>query len=309
MVKSANKYTLLRTFGRFVSLIYKSLDAWRATLIYGSVITFIYYVMAAGQFVCKKTNVSCYLHFQTVVTIILSLVCLCYLFDFYQNVFKNSVFKYSSIIEFSKEKFKAIGFFIFYISCFAVSAFVARYIILKPANPDWRIEFIYFVVLFVFCMLPVLLMRFSAIVAFYFNEQKIPSIKYIYEKTAGHSFIGIVGFLLTILIMAVFNMQAYAYEAHFTMKYPSSVTVEVLSTFFEIIVKLFTLNVIMCFFEAQRQLMIESDLSSVSADKQVVEQTAEPVEEEAEKPVKTEKKSKKQTKTKTKKKSRKNKFV
>ena len=298
MVKSANKYTLLRTFGRFFSLVYKSLDAWRVALVYGSIITFIYYVMAAGQFVCKKTDVSCYLHFQTFIMIILSLVCLCYVFDFYQNTFKNSVFKYSSIVEFSKNKLKSIGFFIFYILCFAVSAFVARYIILKPANPDWRIEFIYFVVLFIFCMLPVLLMRFSAIVAFYFNEQKLPSIKYLYAKTTGHSFIGIVGFLLTILIMAVFNMQAYAYEAHFTMKYPSSVTVEVLSTFFEIIVKLFTLNVIMCFFEAQRQLMIESDLAAGSVDRQVVEQTAEPVEKEAEKPLKTEKKAKKQTKTK-----------
>lgn len=295
MEKSVNKYTLLRTFGRFVSLIYKSLDTWKIALIYGSGMTLIYYIMAAGQFVCDKTDVLCYLHFQTAILIILSFICLCYISDFYQNAFKNSVFKYSSIIEFNKQKFKSIGFFISYILCFAISAYVARYIIFKPANPDWRIEFIYFVVLFVFCMFPVLLMRFSAVVAFYFNEQKLPSIKYLYEKTLGRSYIGIVGFLLIILIMAVFNMQAYGYEAHFRIKYPSSVTVEVLSTFFDIIVKLFTLNVIMCFFEAQRQLMTEGYFTS---DDNSREQVSKVIEEDIKKPAKVEKKTKKQAKTK-----------
>ncbi|MBQ8481810.1 MAG: hypothetical protein IJ532_04700 [Alphaproteobacteria bacterium] len=298
MGKSTNRYTLLRTFGRFVSLIYKSLDAWKITLIYGSVLTFIYYVMASGQFICNRTNALCFLRFQVIVVIVLSLICLCYVFDFYQNAFKNTVFKYSSIIKFDKNKLKSIGFFILYILCFALSAYIARYIIIKPANPDWRIEFVYFFILFIFCMLPVFLMRFSAVVAFYFNEQKLPTIKYLYEKTAGHSYIGIVGFLLTILIMAVFNMQAYGYETHFTAKYPSSVTVEVLTTFFEILVKLFTLNVIFCFFEAQRQLMTENDTtaeknSEKQAEKSIEKEDKDTIKKVAKKQIKSKKNSRK----------------
>lgn len=290
MGKSANKYTLLRTLSRFIGLIYKSLDAWKIMLIYGAVITFLYYIMSTTQFICNQTNVACFLRFQIIIAIILLFVCFCYLYDFYQNVFKNTVFKYFSIVKFDKNKIKSIGFLLFYVLCFVLSASIAKYIVFKPANPNWKIEFIYFVVLFIFCMLPILAMRFSAIVAFYFNDLKLPSLNYLYEKTSGHSFIGIVGFLLTMLIMAVFNMQAYGYVTHFTTKYPTSVTVEVLATFFDILVKLFTLNVMFCFFEAQRQLMSESDLSD-----SVAKQEAEPIEVKKSNPVKT--KKEKQIKT------------
>ncbi|MBR1601187.1 MAG: hypothetical protein IJ677_06360 [Alphaproteobacteria bacterium] len=289
-----NKYTLLLTFGRFISLIYKSLDAWKIMIVYGAIITLLYYILSSGQLLCNKNNLQCYLRFQLFTVAFMAFVCMCYIVDFYQNIFKNGVFKYSSIVMFDKIKIKSVLFLTAYVLSFVVSAFVAKYIVFKPANPDWRIEFIYFVLLFIFCMLPILAMRFSVIVAFYFNEQKLPPIRYLYQKTSGRSYIGIIGFLLTILIMAVFNMQTYGYVMHFTEKYPSSVSVEVLSTFFDILVKLLTFNVIFCFFEAQRQLMLDDEDSF--CDNAVNKSTPEFVEMQDNKDIETSGKKRKKHK-------------
>ena len=109
-------------------------------------------------------------------------------------------------------------------------------------------------------------MRFSMAVAFFYNDQKVPSLKYLYKETNGKSYVGIIGFLLIILITSVLNLHIYGYEIRMVNEYPSSETVQVLSTFLDIITKLFTLNVIFCFFEAQRQ-SVQAETASLKNDK------------------------------------------
>lgn len=252
MDKNSN-YSLLRVSGSFFKLIGKSINAWRTMLLYGAVSTLIYYVLQICQMSCGNGNEQCYMYVQYIATVCLAILFLGYTYDNYKNAFKNGVFKYADLIKFDANKIKSCLFSAFYVLLYIVPVFVAKIIIFKQANPDWRIEFIYFTILFIFCLLPIAAMRFSMVVAFYYNEQKIPSFKYLYEKTKGKSYVGIIGFLLITLIMAVLNLHIYGYEIRMINEYPSSVFVQVLSTFLDIIAKLFTLNVIFCFFEAQRQ--------------------------------------------------------
>lgn len=258
-MEKSSEYTLLKTTGRFFSLVYKSLEVWPAVLIYGALLTAVYCGLLIATTFCAKENQTCQMVWQGTMGVFLSIVSLCYLVDFYRIVFKNSVFKISNLIQFDKAKIKSVIFIVGYIFSFVISAYVSKNIVFKPANPDWRIEFVYFCVFFAFCMLPVLAMRFSSLVAFYLNEQKIPSLKYMYEQTMGRSYIGVVGFLLVILMSAVFNMQTYSLEVRLFSKFQSSLALQVIITFIDAMVKLFILGWIVCFFEAQRQLMTANE--------------------------------------------------
>lgn len=271
MDKNSN-YSLLHVGGRFFRLIVKSINAWRTMLLYGAVTTLVYYILQICQLSCGNGNEQCYMYVQYIAYICLALLFLGYTYDSYQSAFKDSVFKYDNLIKFDVKKIKSCMFLAFYALCFIVPVFVAKLIIFKPANQDWRIEFIYFTILFVFCLLPIAAMRFSMIVAFYFNEQNIPSFKYLYEETRGKSYVGVIGFLLIILIMSVLNLRVYGYEIRMVNEYPSSVFVQVISTFLDIITKLFTLNIIFCFFEAQRQAG-QVEKAFAENDKTVVEKS------------------------------------
>lgn len=254
-MNKTTKFTLFQIIRRFLYLVCKSADFWRGMLLYSAVMTAFYHISLYGQYICPQNGFSCFMTLQIVIFAILVLIALCYIFDFYQSVFKNSVFKCKTIISFGAKKLKSVAFLTAYILTYIISVYIAKTIILKPANPVWQIEFIYFVIVFAVCLLPVFAMRFSAMVAFYLYEQKIPSFKFLFNKTAGHSFIGIVGFLGIVLILAIFNMQIYGYENAFLTKFPNSMVVMILLTFFDAFVKLFSLNVLVCFFEAQRELM------------------------------------------------------
>ena len=258
MEKNVNKYTLLNTIGRFFSLILKSFDAWGVTLFYGAVITALSSAFALVRF-CKAGDFNCYVTINLFLSILVFITVLFYLYDFYQTVFKNSVFKINNILKLDKNKIKSLVLLICYILCFIVSAFVSWKIFTKPANPDWRVEFIYFTIFFIFCVAPLLAMRFSALIAFYFYEYKIPSFKYLYNKTEGRSYIGIIGFLMVLLILTVFNMYIQGITMHFIKLLPLSTAIKIIGSFVNISVVLFSFSMFFCFFEAQRQLMDEND--------------------------------------------------
>lgn len=254
MEKFSRQYTLLRTFGRFFALMYKSLDAWRVTLLYSAIIT----IFSSGFLItgfCNKDSVQCYIYVSISVFLFLAFIGFCYLIDFYQCAFKNNVFKAGEVFIFNKTKIKSLAVLIGYTLCFILSGVISWFIIAKPANPDWRIESIFFCMFFIFCLVPVFAMRFFAIPAFYLYERKIPALKSLYNITSGRSYIGIVGFLLVGLILSVLDLYLFGYGKRFFMILPSSVTLSVLNRFYNTMVILFTISFLFCFAEAQRQLM------------------------------------------------------
>lgn len=260
MEKSA-KYTLLRTFGRLFRLIFNSLDSLHITLIYGVLLAVIYYLFVvlynacSGSAICYNTITALAILFPTIITAF-------YIDDLYQSTFKNSVFKLREIIKFNTNRLKKVSFTIAYFLSFVISGYLAIKILKKPANPVWQIEFIFFCILFAISMLPIAAMRFSAIVAYYLHDQRVPSIKYMYDKTIGRSYIGVVGFLLLILFLSVLNMQIFTYEAYLMHRFPHFIT-SLAVVYFIMITLLFSLSIIICFFEAQRQLL--EDNPSVAA--------------------------------------------
>lgn len=258
MEKKENKYTLLSTLGSFFSMIGKSLRAWSVTLFYGAIITASSSVFERIHF-CRMNDLKCYITTISLFVLFVFILIMFYLYDLYQTAFKNSVFKIKNFIRFDKNKIKSIGVLLGYFLCFVISALISWKIFTKPANPNWKIEFIYFTIFFIFCMLPVLAMRFSSVVAFYFNDYKLPSFKYLYKRTEGRSYIGIIGFLMVLLFLSVFNAYGHSVLTGLFADFPLPVTADVLRTFCYVLLILFTFSVFLCFFEAQRLMLAESE--------------------------------------------------
>lgn len=287
MEKNTRKYTLLRTVGRFFSLIAKSFKAMSLTMFYSAVIIGISLAFYTTRY-CGIGNIGCGIAISTAVSLIIAISVLGYLYDIYCTMFKNSVFKITDILKFDAAKIKSVGFLIAYIMCYVISGYISWKILQKPANPDWRIEFIYFTVFFVFCLVPIMAMRFSVVVAFYLNEQKTPSLKKLYDATEGRSYISIVGFLFVLLLLSVFNL--YLSGAIDRVISSVSVVAGVLKIYLIILVLLSELSFILCFFEAQRQLITES--MPPETDKEETEEKSVPVVERKTKKTSVKKKAK-----------------
>lgn len=291
MEKITRKYTLLRTVGRFFSLIFKSLKTWYLTLFYAVIITaasLAFY--AVGH---SLTNVNYIKSISVSGILLIFFIISCYLYDYYRASFLNGVFKFSDVYKFNKAKMKSVGFFIGYVMCYVISGYFSWKILQKPANPDWwHVEFIYFIVFFLFCLVPIVAMRFSAAVAYYFNEQKFPSLKRLYEVTYGRTYISIVGFLFVMFILAVANLRLtysisniilYIGNADYVNRYltTDSAGISVIITccvlllwLFTVLILLFEFGFILCFFEAQRQLIEESEPTKDDEDEKTEEAPA-----------------------------------
>lgn len=270
MKKTVSKYTLLHTLGCFFSLMLKSFNAWHVTLLYAAVLTLFSSAFALARY-CG--SVDCVVAVNLALAVPMLVIVFFYLYDFYHVAFKNDVFKLNTIANFSKNKIKSVGVLFCYFLCFAISAYISWKIFTKPANPDWRLEFVYFTVFFIFCMAPLLAMRFSAAVAFYFSDYKFPSLKYLYKKTEGRSYIGIIGFLTTMLILSMLNLYLQGAAVRIFTLLPLSLTANVLGSFINIVIILITFNLFFCFFEAQRQTMVEDDiLNSKTAEQACTEE-------------------------------------
>ena len=111
MEKITRKYTLLRTVGRFFSLIFKSLKTWYLTLFYAVIITaasLAFY--AVGH---SLTNVNYIKSISVSGILLIFFIISCYLYDYYRASFLNGVFKFSDVYKFNKAKMIAAS-----ISCF-----------------------------------------------------------------------------------------------------------------------------------------------------------------------------------------------
>ena len=254
-MENSTKYTLLRTIGRFFYLIFGTFKSWPLTLFYGAVIIGISLAFYTARY-CGADNLNCNVAVTVGVFLLIALCSICYLYDLYCITFKNSVFKISYVLKFDTAKIKSVGFIIGYIMSYVVSGYISWKILQKPADPNWRAEFVYFVVFFVFCLVPIAAMRFSVAVAYYFNKQKLPSLKQLYKVTEGRSYISIVGFLFVMLILSVLNL--YLSSVVNRVLVSSSAMIIVFKIYLLVLIFLFEFSFLLCFFEAQRQLIEEN---------------------------------------------------
>lgn len=168
-----------------------------------------------------------------------------------------------------------------FVFCFIGSISLGWLILKKPANPDWRIEFLFFLVLFATAMFPLIAMRFSAVVAYFLQDNHFPSWKMLYEQTKERSYIGVILFLFILLLSVSLFMHTQVYLMHLTLDFRVFV-VALFAEYCGYLVKLFCAAAFVVFFRAQYELMEEKEILTDTI-----------INNEEEKPVKSKKKKNK----------------
>lgn len=141
-------------------------------------------------------------------------------FDLYQSIFKDKIITFQEIIKTPKEKLKFIGYICLYVFLMVCCIGVALTILAKEANPDWRIEFIFFVILFISAYLPIILIRMIVSIDYMVDVGFVP-VKKIWDMTSKRTFSIMITFCFMILLInfvhirLTYNLKELATEHNY----------------------------------------------------------------------------------------------
>lgn len=267
------RYTFLRVLSRFGNLSWQIFAQWRLYIFYGFAITVLSALFGRWSFSCQRGNTGpwCYIPtdniyimfgFLAVFYCLAILTVGAFVYDFQRCAIKNGVFKLGDAFSFNKTKLKTMAFVFGIFAGFIIPIVVAMYIINKPANPDYRIEFCYFVVMFIMFMIPLLIIRLSAGIAYFLNDGKFPARK-IFQITFGRSYIPLIMFLFLIIFALSLNIRSMGYFNYLTQEH-HLFSVVVLTDFADSFLRLVCLGLFLLFFEAQ-YLQMEEEIQMKEA--------------------------------------------
>lgn len=265
-----NRYTFFSIIGTWINLLPQIIKQWGAILTYGVAITALSAAFGRWSFSCQEENIGpwCYVPssnfaltvaFLLIFFILMCLIVAFFVYDFQQNVNLNGVFKLKDAYRFSKPKIKSALFVLGIIVGFIVPVVIAMAIINKPANPDYRIEFCYFTIMFLMFLIPLVQIRLSAGIAYFLNKGYVP-LRKIFKITVGRSFIPLLLFLLLTILMLSIHMRSLGYFNYLTYHYKGFAMV-MLTDFADNVLKLVCLTLFLLFFQAQYQAIEEMSIT------------------------------------------------
>ncbi|MBQ7633269.1 MAG: hypothetical protein IJS88_04065 [Alphaproteobacteria bacterium] len=113
----------------------------------------------------------------------------------------------------------------------------AIYIIQKPADPDFIIEFCWFILTFLLLLWPLFIIRCCACFAYYLQTGKF-EIKKVFNNTSGRTYVSVVWFMLLMMLLLILNMRfmfdAIYVEQHYNYLF-TAVAVEFIGSVFKFI--------------------------------------------------------------------------
>ncbi len=124
----------------------------------------------------EKNNSEMPLYSFILCKLLLLFVCCSFFVDFYNTAFNKKTFSWKNPVLFNSERLKKIGLLFGTLLVWVAPIALAFAIFLKKANPDWRIEFIYFVIMFICCWVPFIVIRLSAVISYFLSDGKFPSL-------------------------------------------------------------------------------------------------------------------------------------
>ena len=266
-IKNKN-FSFFKVAGRTTRLFYKVLSAWKIMFIYGGILTALSVLFGRYEYSChgSKTNFWCHsgpqfvqsysgqVMYLTLFFLLVAYLTFSFLCDVHNTVFKNDVFKTMGIIKPNKDKLKQMGFLFGSFIGFILLFVVAWLIVLKPANPDWRIEFIYFTSAFVCAFTPLVFLRLSAVIGYYLQNLHLPSFDMLFKQTSGRSYVGVVGFIFCLMLVCTVNLRLMG-EFNSLNSGDNFFVMAVGLEFVDYVIKLYLITLFMCFFRAEYEVM------------------------------------------------------
>ncbi|MBQ9270919.1 MAG: hypothetical protein IJ218_01465 [Alphaproteobacteria bacterium] len=288
-MKKTKKYGALGLLNRWIDLIPQIFIKWRLFVDYAAIFTFLSILLNRWTYACHDNldGYWCYWYSGNVWASIgaaaLFLIMAIYLLgafcvDFYIDSSVAKFFKPANIVKVSVLRLKQVGAALFFWGTMFVPAALFAYILNKPANHDWHIEFMWFTLVFLCLLTVLLLMRCIGTLAHYFHTGNFAFAK-IYQQTSGHAYAGIFGFLLTVMICSSLNLSVIRYFDKLMANY-NYMFMAVLTDFADTLIKLFYFALILTISEAQYQLLAaqETDSADNAATSNNIQNPDSPIE-------------------------------
>lgn len=260
-------YTFLSVFGSWGQLLVQMTKQWRIFMVYAMIITLMSAVFGRWSYACQFPDltpwcvtppgslyalIAYFIIFYGLIIFLLG----AFIIDLYAGMFKNSVFKLQNVLSSGRSKIKMTFTLIKILFSLFVSAFVAVSIIQKPANPNFEIEFCYFLVTFAFFLIPLFMIRCSACFAYYMNTGSF-FVRKVYDTTSGRSYISVMQLLLLIILCLIINIRVIGYFTGVMQTY-NYLSVALAVDFADCLFKLTYFAAILMLFQAQ-YIQMEKD--------------------------------------------------
>lgn len=271
-------FSLLNVSFKTMDLLTAMVKNWRVFLGYAAILTSVSLLFGRWSYSCESgiDGFWCYQlpHSKVfaIVYLVLFYVIDAFLFcsfisDYYNTAYKNGVFKLRNIFYVNKEKAKNMAFFLLCMLIFVLPIVISYKILLKPANPNWIIEFMYFIAMFVMVFVPIGLIRLSSFMAYFLQNGTMPPLQNIWQKTADKTHVNIIIMLLLLLCINVLMLHSMGYLSAFTHRYNTFMAV-VFGEYADCLVKLLLFAIIVCFCRAQYEVLEQAENSgtAVSSD-------------------------------------------
>ena len=210
----------------------------------------------------EKNNSEMPLYSFILCKLLLLFVCCSFFVDFYNTAFNKKTFSWKNPVLFNSERLKKIGLLFGTLLVLVAPIALAFAIFLKKANPDWRIEFIYFVIMFICCWIPFIVIRLSAVISYFLSDGKFPSLKVLWQKTEDRNLSIIFSYVLIFVILNFLSLQISFISRLLMLKYFYFSTA-LITEFFSNLFILFAEIVFMMLFRSMHEIL-ESENSSPS---------------------------------------------
>lgn len=181
-----------------ILLFKNTLLQWRVYLFYAVILMLVTGLTGQWKFSCETGDDYwwCYSFkspYSLIASYIIFFVVSIFLYfsfcvDIYRSSFGDGKWNYNMLYKLDKERLKKIGILFGSVVLFITPILLAIKILVAKPNPDWRIEFFWFLLTFICCWMPFLFIRFSAAISFVLENPKLPPFRKIWQETSNKNF-------------------------------------------------------------------------------------------------------------------------
>lgn len=202
----------------FPKLVWNSLSLFQNSFKHYKVIAFYALVMTAISLIFGQ-NYSCNMgnpawwcpDLTTAMFFTDKFLMLCVIFaffvDFYDIEFNSEIFSIRNIVSLKRSRLKKIGILFLLLLLIIVSFVIIFAMVAKEPNPNWKIEFIYFLIAFSCFWVPFVIVRLAGAVAYYLTNEKLPSLKAMWVQTTDKSFSIVFTYGVVLLVLNFITFQ------------------------------------------------------------------------------------------------------
>lgn len=259
------KFTILNVLDGTISNFWQFCRAWKVWSIYSLAFFLMSVICANWSHTCKDSlsiswwcpqSSNVYFIYARVIFYYIGILFLIFSFayDICKEVLNGNKSGFKALFLLNKTKLKSMGLLFALCLAFFTALGICVWQIFRAANPNWLIEFGYFLIVFVLATFVVLLLRTSASFGFILTEAKWPDFKKLFNLTCGKFYVVLITFCVMTYAVNLLQMKLRGLLDYWNMEminYPVVLTSEFLGS----IIQIATLGIYVAYFLALSQVL------------------------------------------------------